>query len=779
MAKKIITANYTTYAGTSKKDKIYIDYADYVFVSTGAGNDSVYNEYGWYDTISTGSGNDTIKLYYGKGSSVNAGTGNDKISLYGGSAYVVTLVGGKGNDTVYTGDNSALYRYTSGDGNDIIFNWSANDTLQITGSTYTKKTSGNNVILTIGSGKITLKGAKGQTLNIDGTLAGGGKNINNSTSKKKLNGTSYADTFTNSGSYVTISGGKGNDTISNVFGNNTSIVAGTGNDSIYNRSFYTTILGGAGKDTVYNHNGEWASINTGDGNDSIYNVSTYDDDGYYVTISGGAGNDTIKNEYGNYASIFAGIGNDSIYNRSYSTTINGGTGNDTMTNFNAALTSVNGGAGNDLIKLGGDIDYASGNVTVKGGTGKDTISISGSAHSNIIQYASGDGNDVIYGLGSTDTLKITGAKYTRSTVGNDVVLKVGKGSITLKDAASTTINIQGTLKGGGSTSTVQPAPAPSSDDIYGTSGHDYLKVSVGGSAAYGYDGNDTITNYSNNVYISGGNGNDSIKSGSYASNVTVHGGAGNDKISVSGSDAQIYGETGNDSIYVVRCDNGYIDGGSGNDTIGVWSAVNLTLKGGTGDDRIELSRLNNPSCVIQYASGDGNDTVTGFSDNDTLKITGAKYTRSTVGNDVVFKVGSGKITLKNAKNTTINIGTTYYASDDVLDESDDVIYSSDSNFNGNNTIRGTKGNDSLWGTEDVDMFIYKSGDGKDVIFGFENNDLLKITGAFSTPTYNASAKSVAFKVGTGSVTLKDFGSTTLFHVNNDTYQLSGTKLVKK
>ena len=97
---------------------------------------------------------------------------------------------------------------------------------------------------------------------------------------------------------------------------------------------------------------------------------------------------------------------------------------------------------------------------------------------------------------------------------------------------------------------------------------------------------------------------------------------------------------------------------------------------------------------------------------------------------------------------------------------------------GNDTLAGGKGNDSLWGGTGKDTFIYGAGDGKDVIFGFENNDLLQISGTFSAK-YNSSTNSIAFKVGTGSVTLKDFGSTTTFHVNDTTYKLSGGKLTAK
>lgn len=59
--------------------------------------------------------------------------------------------------------------------------------------------------------------------------------------------------------------------------------------------------------------------------------------------------------------------------------------------------------------------------------------------------------------------------------------------------------------------------------------------------------------------------------------------------------------------------------------------------------------------VIQYASGDGNDTITGFNSTDTLHITKGSYKTKVSGNDVIVTVGKGKITLKNAKGQQISI----------------------------------------------------------------------------------------------------------------------------
>ena len=56
-----------------------------------------------------------------------------------------------------------------------------------------------------------------------------------------------------------------------------------------------------------------------------------------------------------------------------------------------------------------------------------------------------------------------------------------------------------------------------------------------------------------------------------------------------------------------------------------------------------------------YKSGDGNDVITDYTAQDKISITGGTYTKSTVGNDVKIKVGTGSILLKNAKAKTVTI----------------------------------------------------------------------------------------------------------------------------
>ena len=73
----------------------------------------------------------------------------------------------------------------------------------------------------------------------------------------------------------------------------------------------------------------------------------------------------------------------------------------------------------------------------------------------------------------------------------------------------------------------------------------------------------------------------------------------------------------------------------------------------------------------------------------------------------------------------------------------------------------------------------QKGDGKDVIYGFDNNDMLKITGAFSA-SYKKSNDAIYFKVGStkNAITLKNFDAIT-FNINGKDYTISGKKLVRK
>ena len=306
-------------------------------------------------------------------------------------------------------------------------------------------------------------------------------------------------------------------------------------------------------------------------------------------------------------------------------------------------------------------------------------------------------------------------------------------------------------------------------------------------------GNDSIVNSGANSIIDGGEGDDSIYTGdngndfivsfNYGDNVKIVGGEGKDYIWNIGNKVTIVGGT-----YIS------INGGVGNDSI-VNSGYNVSINGGAGNDYIYNEGEN---ILFKYAAGDGKDVISGFNDTSTLQIAGSTYSTKKSGSNIVVTVGNGSITLQGAATLeTVKIVSdtmkitdstkspvtlnSSYKNADASTRTKAVKITGNASANSivggsdNDTLTGGKGNDSLWGGGGKDTFIYSSG--KDVISGFGSDDLLKITGTFSA-SYNKSDKSIAFKVGKTSdaITLRDFGTTTTFHVNSTTYQLSGGKL---
>ena len=790
--------SYTVISGSFRADTIE-NYGDAVTIKAGKGNDEIDNEAANV-SINAGAGNDEIDNE-GDNVNIDGSSGDDEIesegnnvSIVGGlgndsiesEGYYVTITGGKGNDLIELekdkhGGN--LIRYAYGDGNDTIYNFAATDTLAITGNPYTRATVGNDIVLTVKKSTITLKDAKGKPLNIDGKRNGGsaeddyepteGRLINNTKNNKNLNGTNFNDTITNSARNVTIN-------------------AGAGNDEIDNRGSRVTILGGAGNDDIENK-GSYVTIDAGDGNDEIDNESSY------VSISGGKGNDDIENEGSNV-------------------TITGGDGADTIENEGSKV-SISGDAGND------EIDSEGFNVTISGGKGDDVIIFEKNSRNNVIEYAKGDGNDVIYNFDASNRLNITGGTYTRATVGNDVILSIGKNSITLKNVKGKTININGTLDGGNSST-------GGGSSIEGK----YINNTKNRKTVDGTAYDDTIKNSGGEVTINAGAGDDEINNKS--SNVVINGGAGDDEIDNKNSNVTITGGSGNDELDNAGA-NVYIDGGKGDDEIDN-KGSRVTISGGKGDDVITLKK-NKLRNVIDYAAGDGNDTIFNFGTTDTLNITGAKYTRSTVGNDVVLKVDSGKILLRNARNTAININGTIAGgvstvktvtnstsspvtvgsavkiinassrtkavkiTGNALDNSivggtkNDTIYGGKGNDtltggkgndklagqSGNDTLWGGAGNDSLWGGKGNDTFIYQAGDGKDKIFDYSSGDILKILkadgaagGKYKKSKFSDGTLALTISGG-GSLLFKNVTTSTNFNINDKSYKISGSKLVKK
>lgn len=328
---------------------------------------------------------------------------------------------------------------------------------------------------------------------------------------------------------------------------------------------------------------------------------------------------------------------------------------------------LNGTEDNDCITIYPTYDddgnhYGSGD-TIKGGKGDDYIE-TGSL-SNTIYYTNGDGNDTLdFSMGDdfyfdeenedgsysgkihhfysadTQTIQIVGNNYKKSIKGKDVILKVGDGSITIKngkgrkfkvvatdddgktipngltynsDYTATTLdnNFSGDFLASNyksSITTISAAKRTKSIKITGSASNDIIIGGTKADSLIGNDGADTLKGGNGNDTLSGGTGNDSIL-----------GGAGND---------WLFGDAGADTLI----------GGKGNDT----------LTGGDGND------------VFFYTSGDGNDVIADFTNGDTIKL-GSKKTKvndkksKVSGNDYILAIGSNTIKLKGAANKSVTV----------------------------------------------------------------------------------------------------------------------------
>ena len=103
---------------------------------------------------------------------------------------------------------------------------------------------------------------------------------------------------------------------------------------------------------------------------------------------------------------------------------------------------------------------------------------------------------------------------------------------------------------------------------------------------------------------------------------------------------------------------------------------------------------------------------------------------------------------------------------------------------GNDSLWGGDGNDSLWGDAGKDTFFYTANEGTDRIFDYEAGDMLKILnadgsdGSFKSSKYSGGDLTLTINGG-GKIIFDDVAFTTKFNINGSSYNISGSKLVKK
>ena len=741
------------------------NYGAKVSIDGGTGNDEIYNFEGADDvTINAGAGNDSINNYNVKNVSINGGTNNDFIYVNDGQK--ITIVGGKGDDTIENADaKEVLFEYSTDDGDDSISGFNETSTLKIFGNSYSTTKSDSDIIVTVGDGKITLVGAA----NLSVVNIIGDKNPAPSPEKNswKISGTT-ATYGTTRKTLVTVKGVRSTSGLS--VDTNKKIVTiaqsslGTNKVTIsdgYKLAFANDVATPKSTSKSWTHDGTKAtykSAGTTAGYTLANNAITYSSAkaaSALVTVNGVKSNinPAIKGKVitltkGNLSSNKVTV-NGTGYEFNFAkgdykkTAITGSANKDIITSRGNNL-SIAVGKGNDTVKVFGNM------TTITGGAGNDVISLTSAAKNNLIVYSNGDGNDIINGLTSDDTIKIAKGTAKVTTSGDDVIFTVGKGKITVKDAANKTFS----YVANGKTETYSTvSPNPDDGDPY-TISNDGKGITISGSyAEKSFDVSE----------VKGGNG-----------IVTIDASAVNHDFNITGNAKanEIIGSKGNDTL----------DGFSGNDT----------LTGGNGSD------------IFIYYDGDGNNVITDYEEKDTIKILSGSVIPSTLRSDVVLKVGEGSITLKNAAKN--KIGVTYFENevehDYIKDEQTVVMegkvatlsknYWKESfdltNFGnedvgnsvtrinayevtrtlkitGNdranvilgsstksNTITGGKGDDTFQGGYEADVFIYNASDGNDLILGYGESDIISIAaGAVNNVTVKGDT--VILTVGKGKISV--------------------------
>ena len=355
------------------------------------------------------------------------------------------------------------------------------------------------------------------------------------------------------------------------------------------------------------------------------------------------------------------------------------------------------------------------------------ISLSANSSNATISYANGDGNDTVYGFGSDDRINVTYG-YISSSVrsGNNAVLTVGNGRITLVNAASLLSNVI-TVPG-------------ANRYVYGTYNNDsiynggYNRVTMNAG-----DGNDTIyDNRGDYVSINAGWGNDSIYVYDGDSS-TIDGGYGNDTINNDWSfNNRIYGGYGNDSIRNYNSTRVSMNAGAGNDTIVNTSSNNSSIAGGYGNDVISLS-ANSSNVTVGYANGDGNDIVYGFGADDVFNVTSGNVSSSVrSGSRMILSIGYSQVTLVGSSayqsfnvRRSSSYGRVAEVEESYFDTSNSIVGDSGDNVltanSTSSTLWGHGGNDTLIGGSSADTFKYTAEDGNVTIQNGESNDVVDIS----------------------------------------------------
>lgn len=383
-------------------------------------------------------------------------------------------------------------------------------------------------------------------------------------------------------------------------------------------------------------------------------------------------------------------------------------------------------------------------------TGVSSLEIYGSDHDDLIDSRAVPIPTRVYAYGDDDVIITGNASDTvDGGLGSDTV--DGRGGFNVMSYTNRTENINGAIE------TRPLVPAASSyvgaytsgwadlgaehdtfenmHQINGGSGNDTLRGDVGD-----YDDAVDYLGKTFTLVMSGGAGNDTLSvrgfhdvdssaKGRFAP--LVYGGTGNDKLTYNGlSHASLFGQNGNDTLFVGAEDYLWIDeadGGAGTDlqNVHVFSDM-ASMYAGILAPNFENAEVYN-SAIEFHGNGLNNNIKVfgGYADaygsggNDTITLTGTvtRHAYGEAGNDTIYGSDANDFLVGGGGNDRLfgNNGNDWLwadTGDDSLDggNGNDSLYGND----GKDTLVGGYGNDRLDGGAQVDYFY--GGPGADLIY---------------------------------------------------------------
>ena len=578
-------------------------------------------------------------------------TGDEKANdLYAGSGGS-TLNGGEGNDKLYGNDGNDVFVYSYGEGNDHIYNYEgmsdgSGDIVQLLGVSEVNRSdfrdSGKNTILTIGSNRLTFVNPSGaiivtdeggNTLATYGTALPSGVSYNNSKTKLTIGANADLSEFGNTFDMATLSSNikeidgnaYGEELILNGNSKTNVLRAGSGGSSMNGGTGADKLYGGAGADTYVHEEG--------DGNDHIYNYDGSQGDVIQVFGVSSLDKSNFKDSSGN---VVLTLGNErlTIVNPRGQISVMGEDGEEPLATYGEYLPSgvtynsdktkltIRTGAefedgtldmndySNELITvdasqyaeelsiLGNDkaneIYAGTGGGSLDGGAGNDKLY--GNTGADVFVYTESEGSDRIYNYGDGDLIRLVGVSEIEKSdfrdSGKNTVINVGSKKLTIVNAPS-----------------VVEVQVDDSDEtfVYGKElpeGVSYnsgkTRLTIGANADLSENGNVfNVADYSNNLK--------DINAARSGEEVELNGDDKANELRAGSGGSTLHGGLGNDKLY----------GGSGADV---------------------------------FAYSGGSDVIYNYTpEQDRIELRGVSVTSSRIsGNDIVYVIGSGNLTIKNA-----------------------------------------------------------------------------------------------------------------------------------